>query len=159
MWHSNLFIEHNERVLSQGWVYLWISVSLNLESLQSLSGPVGYQTVLLASHSNFEMVAKKMYNQNICTLKAEIWLKKLNCFQEILLHLQVPGQICETAASLLFCPSCNNYKPTLAVPTASARKKSSRRNFISPNLSALQCDTWAAARLQQSCGGKKKTSV
>lgn len=137
MWHSNLFIEHNEGVLSQGWVYLWILVSLNLKSLQSLSGPVDYQPVLLPSCSNFEMVPKMMYNQNIWPLMAAFYLKKLNCSQEILLHFQMEGQICERAASLLFCPSCHNYKPTLALQTANALKKSSRRNLISSHLTAL----------------------
>lgn len=141
MWHSDLFIEHNERVLSQGWVYLRISVSLNLNSLRSLPGLVDYQPVLLASCSNCEMVAKMMYNQNISTSKAAFCVRKPNCSQEILLHLQMEGQTCEIAASLLFCPSCHNYKPILAVQTASALKKSSTRNFISSHLTAFQHDT------------------
>lgn len=70
--HSNLFVENNERVLSQEWVYLWISISLNLKSLQSLPSPVVYQSVLWASDSNFEMVANMIYNQGICLLKAQL---------------------------------------------------------------------------------------
>lgn len=70
--HSNLFVEKNERVLSQERVYLWISISLHLKSLQSLPGPVICQSLLLASQSTFEMVAKMTHNRGICLLKAEL---------------------------------------------------------------------------------------
>lgn len=80
-------------------------LSMKLSQLQpqissKFPAAVDYQPALLASCINFGKVAKMMYNQNICPLKADFCLKKLNCSQEIV-HLQRQGQICEIAASLL----------------------------------------------------------
>ena len=84
MQHSNLFVENSKRVLLQEWEYLRISISVNLKSLQSFPGPMVYQSVLLASHHNFEMFAKIIYNHGMCLLKTELIGALQGSFEHIL---------------------------------------------------------------------------